>query len=129
MNIALVSSVGDGAWIALCLQCAGQVVTWTIEDEKYKDILSGLLPPPVTSIDDPAAFDLVVFDGTGHGPAADAMREVTPVIGDSSFATKLENDRAFGIEFMEKAGIPVPPYQQFTDVADATAWLKETNKR
>jgi phosphoribosylamine-glycine ligase len=70
-----------------------------------------------------------VFDDASHGKIADAMREETPVIGSSAFAERLEEDRLFGIEFMERCGINVPEYEAFDDVGKATKWLKKTGKR
>ena len=122
-------SQGDGPWIALKLLRDGHSVDWIIDEEKYSGLLAGMLPPPLNSISHPADYDLIVFDCACTGLIADGLREHTPVIGSSSFAEKLEKDRAFGIEFMEKCGIPVPPWQQFTDVADALRWIRETKKR
>jgi phosphoribosylamine-glycine ligase len=57
------------------------------------------------------------------------MRESTPTLGSSEFAERLENDRLFGIEFMEQCGIPVPPYECFDDVGKAVKWLKKGDRR
>ena len=122
-------SQGDGPWLALKLIRDGHSVDWIIDEDRYRDLLAGLLPPPIDSITHPADYDLIVFDVAAVGHIADSLREHTPVIGSSSFAEKLEKDRAFGIEFMEKCGIPVPPWQQFTDISDALRWLRENGKR
>jgi len=60
---------------------------------------------------------------------ADEMRKQTPVIGSSAFAERLELDRLAGIEFMEKCGIKVPPYESFDDVGKAIKWLRKRNTR
>ena len=129
MKILVCSGAGDGAWMVWKLQHDGHDVQWCVDDDKYRDLLAGLIPPPVDSITHPADYELIVFDCCCDGAIADGLREHTPVIGSSSFAEKLELDRKFGIEFMEKCGIPVPPWQEFSDVADAIHFIKEKKKR
>jgi len=128
MRILLASPQGDGPWFALRMLLDGHDVSWTTPP-KYQNSLAGLLSPPLDSIESPESYDLIVFDCAHDGAAADKLREVTPVIGSSKFAGELEEDRRFGIEFMEKAGIPVPPWEPFDSVDKAIAWLKDTNKR
>jgi phosphoribosylamine--glycine ligase len=128
MKIMLASPQGDGPWFALRMMLDGHDVSWTTPP-KYQNSLAGLLPPPLDSIDSPESYDLIVFDCAHDGAAADKMRALTPVIGSSAFAERLEEDRQFGIEFMEKCGIPVPPYENFTDIPSAVKWLNETKKR
>src|SRR5216684_7624096 len=90
--------------------------------------MAGLIPAPKAH-PKPSAYDLVVFDCTEMGEAAEQAREVTPTIGDSLLADKLENDRIFGLEFMESAGIKVPPWEPFDNPTDAIKWLAKTHKR
>ena len=129
MKIFFVSSEGDGAWCVWKLIHDGHDVTWTIGNNKYKEALGGLIPPPVEYVTNPQDYDLIIFDSSGHGEAADIARAFTPVIGSSKFADMLEHDRAFGIRFMEQCGISVPPWQEFSDVSDAVRWIKQTKKR
>ena len=64
---------------------------------------------------DYANFDLSLFDLDWPEPLPQMLHsEVTPTIGDGSLNCKLEDDRAFGIELMEAAGIAVPPYEKFS---------------
>jgi len=129
MRLFVVSATGDGAWFVWKLLHDGHDVTWTLGNMKYSEVLAGLIPPPVASVSDPDSYDLIVFDMSGHGEAADLARVHTPVIGASSFCDQLEQDRIFGIEFMEKCGIHVPPWEQFTDISDAIRFLRKTKKR
>jgi phosphoribosylamine-glycine ligase len=129
MKLFFVSATGDGAWAVWKLIHDGHDVTWTLGDTKYIQVLEGLIPPPVESVPDPSSYNLIVFDMSGHGDAADLAREHTPVIGASSFCDQLEHDRTFGIQFMEKCGIRVPEWQAFTDISDAVNWLRKTKKR
>lgn len=129
MRILFLSKEADGLWHAAVLQRAGHDVDIALKLEKYSDTLKGILPPFLDEVPDSVAdYDLVVFDSCDSGKVADAMREETPVIGSSAFAQRLEEDRLFGIEFMEQCGIKVPPYEVFHSIGPAVTWLKK-NKR
>lgn len=130
MRILLASSGGIGCWMLLRLMREGHECSWfLIEDEPKADsVLKGLIPPP---IDEPdfAAYDLCIFDSTGNGELAEEISKVTPVIGDSLLASRLEDDRLFGIEVMERCGIEVPTYETFTTPDEAKAYILEYPKR
>jgi phosphoribosylamine--glycine ligase len=128
MRIILVSAAGDGLWLARLLSKAGHDVHWALADDYYEGVLDGLLPENGPT-PDPEDADLIFFDFTGYGRLADKFREVTPVIGDSVLADKLELDRIAGIEFMEHCGIKVPPWEQFDNPADALTFLRKNKKR
>lgn len=102
---------------------------WTVGDDRYALLLGGLIPPPVAHTGGPGDYDLIIFDSTNCGESADEARCSTPVIGDSEFADRLEDDRKFGIEVMEAANIKVPQWREFTDTGEATEWLKKTRAR
>lgn len=129
MRILLVSPKSDGAWFVWLFQHDGNNVSWTVLDPKYAGALSGLIPPPLERVPNPSSYDLIVYDASGHGEAADEARRHTPVIGGSALADKLEDDRLFGIEFMEHAGIRVPDYEVFDSPDKGIAWLEKTKKR
>jgi len=129
MKILWVSIEGDGAWGVWKLLHDGHDVTWALANMKYKDALAGLIPSPVETITNPVDYDLIIFDSSGHGEAADIARESTPVIGASALADALEHDRLFGLEFMQKCGINIPPYECFDDVSDGVRWIKKTKKQ
>ena len=128
MRILLVSPKGDGAWFAWKLKSEGHTVDWIILDHKYDGCFDGILPARATH-PDPAKYDLVVFDSDGHGQQADAARELVPTIGSSVLADKLEDDRLFGLEVMEQAGIRVPRWEAFDSPEKGIAWLKANNMR
>lgn len=127
MRILLVSQVGDGAWFVHTLKREGHQVDWTIEVPEEANLI-GLVPRPRKSAN-PANYDLVVFDRSGMGQAADAALAVTPTIGGSTFCDRLEEDRLFGLEVMEQCGIAVPNYEVFSDASAAISWLREHNVR
>lgn len=129
MRILYLSHEGDGAWLVPVLERAGHEVAWAIKQTKYADVLKGIISPPLEEFPETSEADLVVFDECSDGELADSMREDTPVIGCSEFAHKLEEDRIFGIEFMEKAGIKVPPWEGFDDVGKARKWVDKHGSR
>ncbi len=129
MRILLVSVAGDGPWFTWILTKEGHDVDWICASEKDSCALEGIISPPLTRPPDPSAYDLIVFDSSSLGDAADAARALTPVIGSSELADKLEHDRIFGLEAMEEAGIRVPTWESFDTPAAAIAWLKKEQKR
>lgn len=74
-------------------------------------------------------YDLSLFDLTGQERQADFSAMRCPTIGDGSINALLEEDRLFGIELMQEAGIDVPNYETFTDVSAAKAFIAKTKKR
>lgn len=128
MRILLVSKDGDGAWFVWLLIHEGHKVDWVCQSERDRDTLKGLIPAPISKTN-PSAYDLVVFDTSGLGEMADAARALTPTIGASVLADRLEHDRVYGIEVMEQAGIKVPKWESFTSPAEAISFLKKNNRR
>jgi phosphoribosylamine---glycine ligase len=129
VRILMCSVHGDGVWFVHTLAKAGHDVSWVVSSERDADTLQGLVPPPLSKAPNPSDYDLIVFDSSGLGEAADLARQVTPTIGGSRLADALESDRIFGIEAMEHAGIPVPEWEAFDTPAAAVAWLKKNQKR
>jgi phosphoribosylamine-glycine ligase len=133
MYICLMSAFADGFWFAALMQREGHTVHVTLSDERFSGQLAGIIPEPTIigkgEVYSPDKYDLIVFDLTGMGEAADYARTLTPVLGDSVLADKLEHDRLFGIEYMQKCGIAVPPFEHFTNPADGIRYLKKTKKR
>jgi phosphoribosylamine--glycine ligase len=129
MRILLVSAKADGAWFVWLLRHEGHDVDWVCKRELDRATLSGLIPAPLSKTPDPASYDLVVFDSSGMGKAADAARKLTPTIGGSDYADQLEDDRVFGLEAMAAAGIKVPKWEAFSSPADGIKFLKSNHKR
>lgn len=128
MRIHLISESGDGAWFVIPLAQEGHEVSWSVKNKPYAEVLKGFIPAPIDEVD-PAEVDLVVLDQSGMGRAADAARKVTPVIGGSVFADKLEEDRIYGLEVMEQSGIKVPPWEAFDSPDKGIAFLRKNPKR
>lgn len=129
MRILLVSTKADGAWFVHLLANEGHDVSWYCESEKDAQTLSGIIPPPLKRVPPPDRYDLIVFDSSGMGVDADQARTVTPTIGSSSYADQLEDDRVFGLETMERAGIRVPRWEAFSSRSEGLNFLRKNNKR
>lgn len=129
MKILLVSKDGDGAWFVWLLAHEGHAVDWTCASPKDATSLKGLIPAPLAKTPSPENYDLVVFDTSGLGEAADHSRTLTPTIGSSAYADRLEDDRVFGIQEMERFGIKVPKWEAFSTPAEALSFLSKNNRR
>lgn len=137
MKIALTSHWGYGAWFVSQFIEAGHKVDFFLEDPNLLDILEGIIPTPLTPSGrfwrdrhpDYSRYDLSIFDLTGQERRAEYSASLVPTIGDSEFAGEVESNRMFGIEVMEECGIKVPPYEKFSDVEAAKAFVKKTKKR
>lgn len=141
MRIAMSSYTAMGAWFVLRLMSEGHQVDYYLSEQKYEDVLSGLIPKPkLLSLDHRRTqqgygypsykgYDLSLFDLTGRAKQADASKTEAPTIGDGSFEHWLEDDREAGIQAMESCEINVPPYQKFLNPAEAKAFVQKNDKR
>jgi phosphoribosylamine--glycine ligase len=130
-----------GAWFVLRLLAEGHKVDYYLSEQKYEDVLSGLIPRPrILNLDHRKTqqgygypsykgYDLSLFDLTGRAKQADASKAEAPTIGDGSFEHIMEDDREAGIQAMEQSKINVPPYQKFTNSAEAKAFIQKNDKR
>lgn len=99
-----------------------------VEDEHYRKAFRGLIDA-VSEAGNAADYELIVYDSSGLGKDADTSRLIAPTIGGSQLADKLEHDRVFGIQYMERCGIRVPPWEHFTDISDGIRYIKQSKKR
>lgn len=107
MKFLMVSNCGEGAHILREIQREGNDVSLYIAQEDWRKNWEGLLPK-VEEIS-PDQETIVIFDFSGFGEIADELKSRgIPVVGGSSIADRLEQDRMFGLNFMEEAGIRVP---------------------
>lgn len=131
-KILIVTYSGMGHWFALRMQEEGHSVDIhftgkTNDDQQYA--LGGLCPEPSRKEPNFSKYDLILFDLTGSPVLADRARALSPTIGDSGFADKMENDRLMGIKMMEEVGINVPEYDVFDSVDEAKHFVKKMKKR
>ena len=130
LRICLASVYGEGLWLAWKMSQEGHDVSAIVQESRYAEALKGLVKVmPGDGVYSASDYDLLVFDTTGMGSDADAARLEVPTIGDSSLADTLENDRLAGLEFMQKCGLQVAPWEAFDNPADAIRFLKKTKKR
>lgn len=140
MRIALSSYTGYGAWFILRLLREGHKVDYYLSKPEYADVLEGIVPSPFLPPTQHHGnsfnrypkyqnYDLSIFDLTGRERQAEYSALHCSTLGDSAFACAIEDDRMFGIEIMEECGIPVPPYEKFTDISAAKAFVQKSKKR
>lgn len=129
-KILIVTYSGYGNWFALKLESQDHDVDVYSMGRVSKDILSGLIKPPLRDKPSFSDYELVIFDLTGKPALADeAINLKIATVGDSTIATELEDNRLFGIELMEESGINVPFYEQFDDINAAKKFIRKTKKR
>lgn len=131
-KILIVTHDGCGHWFSLRLMEEKHSVDiyWTgktNDDGQYA--LGGMCPELLKKEPDFSKYDLILFDTTDRPALADKARSASPTIGDSSFATQIENDRLVGIRLMEECQINVPPYEAFDSVNEAKSFVKKTKKK
>lgn len=118
---------GDLAWQ---IRKEGNDVRVYIQNPDDQDVYDGFLE----KVDDWKLHkdwaDVIVFDDTGFGKIADALRkEGKRVIGGSGYTDMLEEDREFGQTEMRAVGMSTLPHWNFTDFDVAIAFIKENPGR
>lgn len=129
MKIIITSLRGDGFWFSLRLLREGHKVDLYLKDKRYKNVLRGIVPSLLEKEPDYSKYDLSIFDLTGLQGLAEKSARVCPTIGDSNFATQIEDDRLFGMQFMEYCGINIPKYEAFTSFDAARQYILENKKK
>src|SRR5882724_10199201 len=103
MRICVASLYLEGGWLAWKFQQEGHDVSAVVKESRYAEALKGLITiMPGTEVYAAEKYDLIVIDTTGMGKMADEARKEAPTIGGSTLADKLENDRLYSLEFMQK---------------------------
>lgn len=135
MRIAMSTYSMYGAWFTLRLREEGHRVDTFLSLPDYGNILEGIIPPPKIKakgsrqFPDYSRYDLSLFDLTGRERQSEYSASLCPTMGDGAFNNVVENDRMFGVEVMEEAGIIIPPYKKFTDTGAAKQFINKTGKR
>ncbi len=126
----MASVYGEGLWLAWKMQHEGHDVSAIVGEPRYAEALKGLITVmPGGEVYAAENYDMVVMDTTGMGKSAEQARREVPTIGDSILADTLEEDRVYGLEFMQKCGLQVAPWEKFTDPADAIRYIKKRKTR
>lgn len=115
--------ISDVAWHVVK---EGHEVKYYIKTPADKDSADGLVPKVDNWEQEVDWADLVVFDDVlGMGKWADKLRKQGKlVVGGSAYTDQLEDNRAFGQEELKKFGIPIIPYQDFTDFDQAIEYVR-----
>lgn len=130
MKILIHSSSGDIGGLAYMMKKEGASVDLFVKDSFARKVMDGLVPHVETMEEGlKKKPDFVLFDVNGDGKLADKIRkDGFKVIGGSSFADKLEFDRAYGAKVAKQYGIACPETTEFKNVEEAMAFVKKNNK-
>src|SRR3989344_834296 len=109
----------------------GHEVKYYIDNKEEADIADGFVNKSTDWKTDVDWADVVVFDDVnGFGTEADKLRKQGKlVVGGTSYTDKLEDDREFGQEELQKVGINVLPHWEFTKFDDAIEFIKKNPDR
>ncbi len=129
-SILVVSHFGGVGELCKRFLGEGNRVRYCIKDKPSQDINDGLIQKVKRWEPYVAESDLIVFDDTNFGKVADELRaQGKAVVGPCPYSDKLEMDRGFGSEEMEKAGMTVIPDWNFTSFDEAIAFVKQNPGR
>ncbi len=120
--VSFESLSGDLAWK---IKKEGHEVKIYIKSEGDKDVYEGFLEKVDNWQEHKDWADIIVFDDVGFGNIADDLRkEGKLVVGGSRYTDKLEENREFGQEEMERVGLAILPHWDFTDFDPAIEFIK-----
>jgi phosphoribosylamine--glycine ligase len=128
LRILILSGYGDVA-IALAHRLVrdGHKPELYILHDEYRESGKGIVPRIEDLPGNYSTYDLLVVTYKNFGRIVEECG--IPVVGPNRAAEKLENDRKFGMEILEKNGIRCPPWKFFTDKETALAWVKTKGGR
>lgn len=129
MKYILLSKDGDFLPLLYKMHEAGEEVIAYVDESD--DMHEGLTPLANDALEiEVAPDDVIIFDMVGAGKAADQLKKKgNTVIGGGSFNDKIELDRKFGTDFMQKYGITTPPTWEFTTMDEVRKHLEEHDER
>src|SRR5436190_9906246 len=119
--------IHDLAWEVLK---EGHAVRYCILSKQDQDVADGLLEKVADWKAHTEWADVVVFDDTGFGEAAERLRrEGRAVIGGTRASDRLEQDRDFGQSEMKAAGMNILPNWDFDSFDAAIDFIRKTPDR
>ncbi len=122
----IISEGGDGIGLAVRLQAEGHEARIWIRDSESEHRGEGI----VEHAHDYEFGEIVVADCTGSGVLLDSFREHGGrTVGGSVVADKLESDREYATQVMQRAGIKVPHSRSFHDWNDAAEFIRESEAK
>ncbi|MCR8668426.1 phosphoribosylamine--glycine ligase [Aestuariibaculum sp. M13] len=120
-----VSRWGESLDIANTIYLEGHAVKLYIEDKASKEIGYGFVPKAAQWEKHVDWADIIVFDYTGYGKIANALRAKGKlVLGGTEYTDNLELDRNFGQAELKKHKIKVIPSKEFTTFNDAIHYIE-----
>lgn len=116
--------------LAYTIKQEGNEVKFCVQSATEKDVGDGF----VDKVDEWEPHvdwaDVIVFDDIGLGKVAEKLRsEGKKVVGGSSYTDRLENEREFGQQELEKVGVSVLPSWNFSDFEEAIKFVQENAGR
>jgi len=118
---------GDLAWK---LKREGHEVKFWHKDREDIEIYDGLIDKVERWEDFKNWADVIIFDDSGFGKIADSLRrEGKLVIGPTEYSDKLEEDREFGQQEMNRVKMNTLPHWNFFDYEQAIIFLKKNPGR
>jgi len=129
-KILVISHFGVSGELCKRFLMEGNQVKYFIKDKNSKDINDGLIAKVKSWEPHVEWADLIIFDDANFGKQADMLREMDKaVVGPCPYSDKLEMDRDFGQDEMEKAGMTVLPHWAFTSFDEAIDFVQATPGR
>lgn len=116
--------ISDVAWQVFR---EGHEVKYYIQSKSEIDEADGFVPKTNKWKNEIDWADVIVFDDVlGQGEKAQKLRDLgKKVIGGTPYTDRLEDDRSFGQEELKKHGIPIIPYEIFSDYDAAIEFVKK----
>ncbi len=104
----------------------GHDVKLYIKDNHFKDTGDGFVPKIASWKSETDWADTIVFDdNVGHGKYAKNLRKLGKhVIGGTPYTERLEEDRSFGQEELQKVGVKILTQKQFTNFDNAIKYIQ-----
>lgn len=125
-HILFVSKFGGSLDAAYAIKKEGHQVKMFIQDKSCKDIGKGFLRKVRHWEEHVEWADLIVFDYTGFGATASALRaQGKRVIGGTDYTDRLELDRSFGQEELKRHGVKILQYKEFHTFEDAIDFVSQ----
>lgn len=126
MKFLFVSPEALSLDLAYAILQEGNEVKFYVQSPTEKDVGDGFVEKVDTWESHVDWADVIVFDDIGFGKIADKLRaEGKKVVGGSLYTDRLENEREFGQQELEKAGVSVLPSWNFSDFEEAIKFVQE----
>lgn len=120
MKFHLLSDSGDGCGLMKRIQDEGNECTIEITDKNYSSSFEGILEKSNRAPEG----SIVIVDTSGMGEEADKLKKQGfKVFGGSKLADRLEEERDFGLQYMQEHGIKVPATKTFRTFGEAIDWV------